>query len=156
MVVCAVCVSFAPIATRRMIFCFATNKKDRGRHSHRKSFCDCYISLGTYSLYRYRSLADDMDIVIWGIPRRKTYKTLLSPLWSFNSMTVILFSLLTPVSARRISASARIDRRHLCRMKNFRKYEKNGAGQYCPTPSGIILIIVVSLFLPLRHVSLRF
>ena len=63
MVVCAVCVSFAPIATRRMIFLiFRQEKKDRGRHSSRRSFCDCYIHPGAYSIYRYRSLADDMDM----------------------------------------------------------------------------------------------
>lgn len=38
------------------------NKKDRGRHSSRRSLCDCYIYPGAYSIYRYRSLADDMDM----------------------------------------------------------------------------------------------
>ena len=61
--VCAVCVSFAPIATRRMIFLiFRQEIKDRGRHNSRRSFCDCYIYPGAYSVYRYRSLADDMDM----------------------------------------------------------------------------------------------
>ena len=45
------------------IFIFSPrNKKDRGRHSSRRSFCDCYIYPGAYSIYRYRSLADDMDM----------------------------------------------------------------------------------------------
>ena len=67
------------------------NEKDRGRHSSRRSFCDCYIYPGAYSVYRYRSLADDMDM--YGIvPCGKTYTRLLSPSRSSSCLTDFPFS----------------------------------------------------------------
>lgn len=97
MFVCAVCVSFAPIATRRMIFFNLSprNKKDRGRHSSRRSFCDCYIYPGAYSIYRYRSLADDMDMC-GDCPLRENIHSVV-----FSVLVIILLDRLSVFSPMR-------------------------------------------------------
>ena len=66
------------------IFYFSPrNEKDRGRHSSRRSFCDCYIYPGAYSIYRYRSLADDMDMYGDSPLRENIHSVVFSVLFSF-------------------------------------------------------------------------
>lgn len=93
MVVCAVCVSFAPIATRRMIFLiFRQEIKKTGADTAAADHSA--IAISTPALTQYIGIAHWQTIwICTGIaPCGKTYTRLFSPFLSLSCLTDFPFS----------------------------------------------------------------